>query len=170
MQDKGMHKKLSAIGRKLARFEDAFLIFIFIAMAITLFLQVIFRYSLNMPLVWSEELSRYLLVWITFLGINFGIRRNKHIKMEIVFNLIPPNFQTIAAVGTQIFIILTILYFLGGAVRFVAAQKNIGSSAMQVNMGLVYMVIPISFGITAVNLLVDTVRKIFVIFNSFQKR
>lgn len=54
------------------------------AMAIILFIQVILRYVFRSPLFWSEEMSRLLFVWLTFVGASAVLRRRMHIAVDIV--------------------------------------------------------------------------------------
>ncbi len=58
-------KKISDV---LNRGCEAALILFLAAMAIIVFLQVIFRYLLHLPLFWTEEFARYCLVWASLLG------------------------------------------------------------------------------------------------------
>jgi TRAP-type C4-dicarboxylate transport system permease small subunit len=147
----------------LGQLEEWLLVVAFSAMGIALLSQVFFRYILNSPLIWTEELARYLLVWVTFLGINYGIRHRAHIEMEYFFNKFPRILQRVIPIVTQVFTVACLLQFLPGALRFVSAQRAIDSSAMQINMGLVYAVIPIGMVVTAVSLTTDTVRRVIVL-------
>jgi TRAP-type C4-dicarboxylate transport system permease small subunit len=143
--------------------EEWLLMAAFSAMGIALLSQVFFRYILNAPLIWSEELARYLLVWVTFLGINYGVRHRAHIEMEYFFTKFPRLLQRVIPIITQAFTVGCLLVFLPGAVRFVAAQRGIESSAMQVNMGLVYAVLPIGMAITTASLTADAIRRIILL-------
>ncbi|MDY0290036.1 MAG: TRAP transporter small permease [Sphaerochaeta sp.] len=58
-------------------------------MTIAIFLQVIFRYILNAPLAWTEELSIFMFIWMTFLAGYLGVRSNKHIGVEGIKNMLP---------------------------------------------------------------------------------
>jgi TRAP-type C4-dicarboxylate transport system permease small subunit len=147
----------------LAQLEEWLLVAAFSAMGIALLAQVFFRYILNAPLIWSEELARYLLVWVTFLGINYGVRHHAHIEMEYFFSKFPRSLQRVLPIVTQVFTVGCLLLFVPGAIRFVSAQRGIESSAMQINMGLVYVVIPIGLVITAASLTTDTVRRVIVL-------
>ncbi len=147
----------------LERLEEWLLVTAFSVMGIALLSQVFFRYILNAPLIWSEELARYLLVWVTFLGINYGVRQRAHIEMEYFFTKFPRSLQRVLPIITQAFTIACLLLFVPGALRFVSAQRGIDSSAMQINMGLVYAVIPIGMVITAASLTTDTVRRVIAL-------
>jgi TRAP-type transport system small permease protein len=48
------------------------------------------RYLLNIVPSWSEEIPRYLLVWITYLGAGLAIKFKEHISLDVFFNLMPP--------------------------------------------------------------------------------
>lgn len=53
-------------------------------MTLIIFAQVIYRYVLKSPLAWSEELARYLFVWVSFIGSFVAARRNQHIGVELL--------------------------------------------------------------------------------------
>ena len=59
----------------LHKLEEYSLILCLAVMGIVLFVQIIMRTFFSAPLKWAEELARYLQIWITFLGIGYGIRR-----------------------------------------------------------------------------------------------
>jgi TRAP-type C4-dicarboxylate transport system permease small subunit len=52
-------------------------------------LTVFTRYVLNIVPSWSEEIPRYLLVWITYLGAGLAIKFKEHISLDVFFNLMP---------------------------------------------------------------------------------
>lgn len=54
-------------------------------LCLTLIVQVIFRYVFNHPITWSEEIARYLFVWITMLGFSYNARTDNDISMVLVF-------------------------------------------------------------------------------------
>ena len=141
----------------LGRVEELFLMTCFSIIGLVLFIQVILRYFFNFPLTWSEELARYLLVWITFFGINYGIRKKKHIEMEYFFNKMPEMLQTFLTLATQLVILFIMWKLFGSTLRFVRAQMLIESSAMQVSMGLVYAAIPLGFLTSSISIFMNAV-------------
>lgn len=58
-------------------------------MTVCIFLQVIFRYVLRNPLTWSEEVARYLFIWMTFVGGYVGARKGQHIGVEALQKALP---------------------------------------------------------------------------------
>jgi TRAP-type C4-dicarboxylate transport system permease small subunit len=58
-------------------------------MTVLIFIQVIFRYVFNQPLAWTEELGRFLFIWMTFVAGVVAARRGQHIGVELIVNMLP---------------------------------------------------------------------------------
>lgn len=106
--------------------------------------QVFCRYVLNHSLFWSEELARYLLVWLTFLGATVAYHRRVHPSIDMLQARVGPavsRAMTIAGylVALLFFGVLTV-YGLQFA-HFVRAQI---SPALQIPKWTVMMVLPLS--------------------------
>ena len=76
--------------RFLAAAEDGCAVVLFWALTAVVFLQFFTRYALNSPLGWTEELARYMLVTICYLGSAVAVREGAHIRMELLENRLPP--------------------------------------------------------------------------------
>jgi TRAP-type C4-dicarboxylate transport system permease small subunit len=71
-------------------FEDWLAIVLFWSLAFIVFLQFFTRYFLNDSLSWTEEIARYGLMWIVFIGGAMVTRRNSHIAVELLSNVMKP--------------------------------------------------------------------------------
>jgi TRAP-type C4-dicarboxylate transport system permease small subunit len=69
------------------------------AMTITITLQVFFRYVLNDPLSWTEEIGRYLMVWICFLGSAMALKYGEHISVSFLQERFPPGIRQAVGLG-----------------------------------------------------------------------
>jgi TRAP-type C4-dicarboxylate transport system permease small subunit len=58
-------------------------------MTVLIFIQVLFRYMFNSPLAWTEELARFLFIWMTFVAGVVAARRGQHIGVELIVNMLP---------------------------------------------------------------------------------
>jgi TRAP-type C4-dicarboxylate transport system permease small subunit len=76
--------------------EDWVAIVIFWSLAFIVFLQFFTRYVLNDSLSWTEEIARYGLMWIVFIGGILVTRRNTHIAVELMSNLMKPGPARVA--------------------------------------------------------------------------
>jgi TRAP-type transport system small permease protein len=70
--------------------EDWLAFAIFWSLAFIVFLQFFTRYVLNDSLAWTEEIARYGLMWIVFIGGAMVTRRNSHIAVELLANVMKP--------------------------------------------------------------------------------
>jgi len=69
--------------------EDWVTLVFFWVLAIVVFLQFFTRYALNDPLAWTEEIARYLLTCVAFLGGGIAVRRYSHIHVEFLYVYYP---------------------------------------------------------------------------------
>src|SRR5262245_13963326 len=69
--------------------EDWLAFAVFWALAVIVFLQFFTRYVLNDSLAWTEEIARYGLIWVTFIGGAMVTRRNSHIAVVLLPNILP---------------------------------------------------------------------------------
>src|SRR5262245_24181533 len=70
--------------------EDWLAFVIFWSLAFIVFLQFFTRYVLNDSLSWTEEIARYGLMWVVFIGGAMVTRRNTHIAVELLSNVMGP--------------------------------------------------------------------------------
>lgn len=98
-------------------------------------------------LVWSEELTRYLMIWGTFLGATCVYRRSGHISVTVAQGLCPPSVRTCMVVLCHLlcgaFFIASFLY----GIDYMQMQSRQLSAALRVPMSRVYFAIPLGFGI-----------------------
>lgn len=145
-----MAKKLVNI---LNKFIKWILIILFFLLVVVVFLQVLFRFVLEQPLAWTEELSRYLLVWITFLGAGYGMSIKAHPSIEILFEKAGPSLKKVLNVVTTILIIFFFWQVIINSFEFIGRSMAQTSPVLRLPMGLVYTVIPISSVLFVINLL-----------------
>jgi C4-dicarboxylate transporter DctQ subunit len=83
--------------RVVARIEDVAVGVILLAATYVLFQGVILRYVFNYAFTWTEEVVRYSIVWLVFLGGSIAARRGAHICMDIVVVYLPPRAKLVVA-------------------------------------------------------------------------
>ena len=92
--------------------EDWIAFVIFWSLAFIVFLQFFTRYVLNDSLAWTEEIARYGLMWIVFIGGAMVTRRNTHIAVELLSNVMKPGPARAALLALVDFIKLGFLGLL----------------------------------------------------------
>ncbi len=59
-------------------------------MATLVFINVIARYLFNYSIIWAEEISQYLMIWIAYLGAGLALREGRHVALEILHDRLSP--------------------------------------------------------------------------------
>ncbi|MGE4354153.1 MAG: TRAP transporter small permease [Oscillospiraceae bacterium] len=106
-------------------------------MTIVVFVQVVFR-LLNLSIPWSEELARYLMVYLTYVGASIGIKKKSHIAIEFVTGKFPLKIQSGIEIIANLLCLACcgiILYYGLKLVDITMMQK---SPAMRIPMGVAY--------------------------------
>ena len=118
-----------------------------IAIVLVVCWQVFSRYVLSSPSAITEELARFLLIWITILGTVFAYRKNSHIGLDLFY------LQTSGSSRFWFFIfihlsvaIFAIFILLIGGISLVHMTHTLGqiSAVMGINISYLYLIIPIS--------------------------
>ena len=131
------------------------------SMALLVAVQVFCRYMLNQSLFWSEELARYMLVWLTFLGASAAYYKGAHPGVDILYNRMSPAFRRVTAIMIHLASLglFGVMIFYGYQfAHFVRLQT---SPALQMPKWIVLSIIPVSGGILmlhAVHFLVAAIK------------
>lgn len=133
-------KKISDILEKILKIVCSFLIGV---MTLVIVLQVISRFA-GSPFTWSEEMGRYLFVWVTFYGVALAIKTDSHTALTFVLDKVSDGVRPYLRILNKVFIaIIGIVLCIGGA-KLISIASVQQSSALQIPMSLVYSCIPIS--------------------------
>lgn len=120
--------------------------------------QVFFRYAVGDSLLWSEELGRYLFVWLVFLGAAHAVSTKGHLVINIIIQYLPGTGQRVVESIAQILMMLFFGFLAIQGFRLSAIAWNQLSPAVEIPMGIVYLVIPIS----ALLMLFNSIRVLLV--------
>jgi TRAP-type C4-dicarboxylate transport system permease small subunit len=118
--------------------EDWATLAVFWVLAIVVFYQVFTRYVLNDAAGWTEEISRYLLIAITFLGGAMAVRRGTHIQVDFVYRFLPAKAGRALALAVDA---LRVAFFGYASWLTLLLLQRIGSQRMAVvelPIGLVF--------------------------------
>ncbi len=133
------------VSRGLAGFENWMMI---VGMGLASFLitlQVILRYFLNYSISWGEELTRYAIVWMSFVGAGMGIRKGAHICVDLLIVFLSERWKRAltslmaivgAGFGMAIFVTGCNLVYSG-------IERGQVSPALEVPIFIVYLAVPL---------------------------
>ena len=144
--------------RLATRLVDLLAIVTFAGMFACVLAQVVFRYFLGDPLVWSDELGRYLFVWCAFLGWIIAARRRSHLSVGMAADRLPPRGQAaIAMFGALAAIAFAaVLAWYGTAITL--RNLDVETASLVISMGVVYTIVPLAAVAVGLHALADLSR------------
>ena len=128
----------------LSKIEEYFIGIVLLIIAFILFINVLLRF-LGSSLVWSEEVARYAIVWITFIGSSVCIYKGAHIGVDAIMNVLSKKGQKTLRLATILLsIIFTIIFtYLSFIITKDVFITNQTSSTIKIPMLYVYGAMPI---------------------------
>src|SRR5947199_521990 len=129
------------------------------AMVVLVFTNVVLLYLFNSAIATSEELSRWLLVWLTFLGAIVAMREHAHLGVDSLIRALPPRGRLICFVLSYVLMLYADSLLLIGSWKQAVLTYGDTAPASGISVGLFFYSSGIVFGVSAaVILLYDLVR------------
>jgi C4-dicarboxylate transporter, DctQ subunit len=85
----------SSLGRAVNAFEEGAIAFLFAAMTLVTFSQVVARYVFNTGVVWALELTVYLFAWLVLFGMSYGVKVHAHLGVDAFARLFSTRAQRV---------------------------------------------------------------------------
>lgn len=162
---------LTRLTALVARLEDVAVGLIMLAATYILFQGVVLRYVFNSAFPWTEEVVRYSIVWLVFLGGSIAARRGAHISMDIVVVYLPARAK-LFAMGLAASLacgFTAIMAYYGVLLTGSIWQYHQLSPAAEIPMALPFAAIPVGCGLMTIRFFVASLAY-FRGVDPFQKR
>jgi TRAP-type C4-dicarboxylate transport system permease small subunit len=133
--------------KNLNRVLEVFLIVLMSVLVVDVLWQVISRYLLSSPSSFTDELAGFLLIWVGVLGAAYVAGRKEHLAIDILVQRSPPARQRrlLYLIHSLILLFALSVMVTGGAVLvYTRFALQVKSAALQLPLGYVYSVLPIS--------------------------
>lgn len=150
---------MSILKRLDENLEKSLMVCLLGAMCVLIFLQILFRYLLNMPLAWTEEISRYCYVWLIYLGASYAVKKRRHLKVDAVLLLFKARGRfVLMTISNLLFMLFCVVIAYYGTdivymMQFVRVQE---SPAVGIPMSVVYAAVPVGTVLMIIRLTQDT--------------
>ena len=93
---------------------------------------VICRYVFNAPVSFAEEISQYMMVGIVFLGLGYVMQKDRHIRVELIYDLVPAGIKTALAVIIEVATLVYAVLMTGASVSLFWCYLERGSRAFTI--------------------------------------
>jgi TRAP-type C4-dicarboxylate transport system permease small subunit len=135
--------RLELLARLANRAIDWCAIVLFIFMCALVLGQVFARKVLD-PLVWSEELARYVFIWVCFLGWVIASRNRSHIAADFLFTRVSPRVRIAAELVCEAGALVLGYLLLRYGLQLVANNWDVETVTLFFTYGIVYAIVPIA--------------------------
>ena len=136
----------------LAKFDRGFLwlnrvllLTLLALMSVLVFTNVVLRYTSGDSIVWAEELSRYLMIWLTFLGTGLVLRYGGHLAIDNLQNVVPGRIGRLLRVLIVLCAAGFALAMLWLGALYVMRTWAQTTPVMELPFGLIYSALPLGF-------------------------
>lgn len=135
-------------------------------MVIIVFANVVSRYYLHASLAWSEEVTRFMLVWLVFVGAFLAYIHDEHLGLDILVAQFPPKVRKNVAVCTNLLVIFALYAVMEGGYLLMRDNFDWLSPAAEIPQGYVYFIVPFVCGL----MIIQTVLKTYYLLTSTNQR
>lgn len=132
---------MKKILKVLNKTEEVIIVTMFAVMVFAIFLQVIMRYVFQNSLVWTEELGKFMFIWISWLGISIGEKRGEHIKITLLTDKFPHKGQHIANIISEIVVIAICAVTVYYGIFLVMLQSTTHYAGIQISVAWGYLAV-----------------------------
>ncbi len=132
---------------KIDKYLEYMLVVLMAVMTIDVLWGVFTRYVMGAQASWSEELARFLLIWIGILGAAYAAGKKMHLAIDLYpTSLSPDKRKRLYRIIDGIIILFAVAVLIIGGMRLVYVTSTLGqvSAALQLPLSVVYTVLPLS--------------------------
>jgi TRAP-type C4-dicarboxylate transport system permease small subunit len=133
--------------KNLDRLLSVFVTILMGVLVINVLWQVISRYIVGHPSPFTDELAGFLLIWVGLLGATYITGKKEHLAIDILHHKLSPERKRTAdrAINVLVALFALAVLVIGGAnLVYITLHLKQSSSALQIPVGYVYMVLPLS--------------------------
>ncbi len=137
-------KKLETTGRTIEKILLPFIILLGILMVVVVSYGVFTRYVLNNPPRWTEELARYLMIWMALLATSICQRRDEHVYITFIIERLPRFLQKTLSILAKLAILFFFYIVFSQGIELVLNARQQVSTSMGISMLYPLSIIPIA--------------------------
>jgi TRAP-type C4-dicarboxylate transport system permease small subunit len=119
------------------------LVLMMAAMFVAFILQVAFRYSLNLPLAWTDEVCTIVWLWGILWGASFVMRNREDIRFDMLYNVLPRRLRRGFTLAASLLIVALLLISLPATWSYVSFMKVESSASLQIPMNWMFSIYPV---------------------------
>lgn len=130
--------------RALNKGTEGFTMILLVIMVLLVFFQIVSRAMFSTSFSWTNELARYMMVWLAFLGGGIAFQHRAHIGIEAIVERFSGKSRKFIQLVVMVICIVFFVILIVTGLEFTTSSMTQSSPALNIPMGLVYLALPIS--------------------------
>ena len=126
--------------RRLQRAANHVVVALLGMMFVSFLLQIAFRYVLNRPLGWTEEVTVLCWVWVVLWGASFIVADEEEVRFDILYNAVPARVRRVFTIVAAVALIVLLALSLPATWRYVAFMKREHSAYLKMPFDYLYSI------------------------------
>lgn len=114
--------------------------------------QVFMRYILNFSPFWIEATARYLMIWALLLSASVLVRKDEHVRMDVLIQLLPPRVYRIISVVMSLAIIFFLIVYMVFGLEAALDNLSVRDGSIRISMFWPLLIIPLSGALMLLNM------------------
>ena len=128
------------VARRLRALADHVAVALIATMFVSFLLQIFFRYVLNRPLGWTEEVTVLCWVWLVLWTASFILSDAEEVRFDIVYSAVPQRLRRGFTVATSVALIVLFVISLPATWRYVTFMKREHSAYLHMRFDVLYSI------------------------------
>lgn len=148
----------AALGARLNKWVEWLCAAILAVMVLDVGVGAFGRYLIDLPVTWTEELARYLMIWAALLAVSCGVARREHVAVTAVLDKLPRNVRRLlgVAIDTLGFAFFAFLAYFG--IDMTVQGANQYATIFEMTMTLPFAAVPVSSALVCLQLVLSGIR------------
>jgi TRAP-type transport system small permease protein len=131
-----------------------------VVLVVIVFSSVISRYFLNSSIAWAEEISRFILIWMVFIGAVLAYANKEHLGLDIVVDIVPRKAGKILRLLADVAVFYALTLVINGGYKLTVNSMDSLTPALEIPSGYMYLIVPIAGVLMAIITVADAWRQV----------
>ena len=116
-------------------------------LAVTVGIQVFYRYLLNDPQAWTEQLAQFSFIWLTLLGCALATRHKENLAVTFLYNRFTGTGRLIMQILLDLAMIMVSFFWMWSSILQIRYTWDTIEAGINIRLGIVYLVFPVTFAL-----------------------
>ena len=145
-------EKLNRFAYRLNWFVERICALLMGVMVVVIWFEVLERYFLELGITWTEEFSRYVMIWAALLAVSCGAYYREHIGLELFNRFLPPKILRTLIVSLDVISISFFVFLFYYGIGMTAAGASQYATIFGMTMVVPFAAVPVSSALTAIQI------------------